>query len=55
MREYTKEKDHNGEFRNQPKHDWSSHPCDALRTLAVGLRRHQMKVPDRLYPKLAIV
>jgi phage terminase large subunit len=26
-------------FRQQPKHDWTSHGADALRTLAMGLRR----------------
>lgn len=26
-------------FRQKPKHDWTSHSADALRTLAMGLRR----------------
>ena len=24
-------------FSSKPVHDWSSHPCDAMRVLAVGL------------------
>jgi hypothetical protein len=55
LREYTKEKDHSGEFRNRPKHDWTSHPCDALRTLAVGLRQPVKRESIQLAPKLAIV
>jgi len=55
LREYTKEKDGMGEFRNKPKHDWTSHPCDALRTLAVGLRPDRRREPMVLAPKLAIV
>jgi hypothetical protein len=61
LREYTKEQiageqDHDGRplFRDTPKHDWTSHPADALRTLAVGLRPERKK-PERLAPKLAIV
>jgi hypothetical protein len=61
LRQYTKEKIHddvgvNGEalFRDKPYHNWASHPADALRTLAVGMRQ----VIDReqiTYPELAIV
>jgi hypothetical protein len=36
-------------FQDKPKHDWSSHPCDAFRVLAVGktliknIRRDELK------------
>jgi hypothetical protein len=55
MREYTKVKDHGGEFQNRPRHDWTSHPADAFRTLAVGLRPEISREKIRLAPKLAIV
>jgi len=55
LREYTKERDGNGEFRDRPKHDWTSHPCDAFRTLAVGWREEEIRKPVRLAPRLAIV
>ncbi len=39
MRQYRKEMDFKAEtFKVRPLHDWSSHPADAFRTLAVGLR-----------------
>lgn len=28
-------------FRSYPKHDWSSHPCDALRYLAIGFKEDE--------------
>lgn len=38
LREYHKEFDERKKvYRNNPTHDWSSHPCDAIRTMAVGL------------------
>ena len=54
-REYTKERDHSGEFRNHPKKDWTNHPMDALRSLAVGMRPERPRTDQRLAPKLAIV
>lgn len=61
LRQYTKERilDEEGAagealFRDKPLHNWASHPADALRTLAVGLR----EIPKRegnLYPEIAIV
>lgn len=61
LRQYTKERilDEEGAggealFRDKPLHNWASHPADALRTLAVGLR----DIPKRegnLYPELALV
>lgn len=56
LREYKKEWDSAGEvFRNKPKHDWTSHPADAFRTLAVGIRPVRKRTSDRLAPQLAIV
>jgi len=61
LRQYTKERildeegiDGEALFRDKPLHNWASHPADALRTLAVGLREFRKPV-DVLYPKLAIV
>lgn len=61
LRQYTKERvlDEEGAhgeavFRDKPLHNWASHPADAFRTLAVGLREFR-KQHDVLYPKLAIV
>jgi hypothetical protein len=61
LREYTKEQteeedvDGSPIFRDQPKHDWASHPADALRTYAVGHRREGGERRRQLAPKLAIV
>jgi len=61
LRQYTKEKISdsvgvNGEalFRDKPYHNWASHPADALRTLAVGMRTAR-DVNQITYPKMAIV
>ena len=61
LRQYTKERilDEEGAegeaiFRDKPLHNWASHPADALRTLAVGLREFR-KHRENLYPDLAIV
>lgn len=61
LRQYTKERilDEQGAegealFRDKPLHNWASHPADALRTLAVGLREFR-KDHEVLYPKIAIV
>ena len=40
-----------GVFRSEPVHDWSSHGCDAVRTLAMGLRETKPEVK----PKAEIV
>ena len=48
--------DGNPVYTKEPKHDWNSHPCDALRMGAVGLRPVSNADPDqKMYPKLAIV
>ena len=61
LRQYTKEKISDevgleGEaiFRDKPLHNAATHPADALRTLAVGLRRTREKM-QKTYPDLAIV
>jgi hypothetical protein len=62
LRQYTKERAEGeqgprGEpiFRDKPAHSWASHPADAIRTLACGLRRDSRGEPRQLAPKLAIV
>jgi hypothetical protein len=61
LRQYTKERilDEEGAhgealFRDKPLHNWASHPADALRTLAVGLREFR-KHRELLYPEIALV
>jgi hypothetical protein len=55
LREYRKEWDSLTEtFRNKPRHDWTSHAADGIRTAAVGIRPERKKV-EKLYPDLAIV
>ncbi len=61
LRQYTKERvldeaGAHGEavFRDKPLHNWASHPADALRTLAVGLREFR-KHRENLYPDIPIV
>lgn len=39
LRQYRKDFDEKGKvFRDKPKHDWTSHPSDAMRYLALGIR-----------------
>jgi hypothetical protein len=39
LRQYSKEFDDEKKiFKDKPKHDWTSHPADAMRMLAVGQR-----------------
>ena len=61
MQEYTKERivgeqasDGSPIYRDKPKHDWTSHPADAIRTIAVGIRPPREK-RESLAPRLAIV
>jgi phage terminase large subunit len=47
LENYHKEWDEKAKvFRNNPKHDWSSHSCDAMRYLAIGLKEDS---PDYNY------
>jgi phage terminase large subunit len=42
IRSYSKEYDSAlQKFKDRPKHDWTSHPCDALRVYATGKRQKQ--------------
>lgn len=42
LRSYRKEYDENTKtFKNNPLHDWTSHPCDAVRYLAMGKKKRQ--------------
>lgn len=36
-----------GVFRSEPVHDWSSHACDSVRTLAMGLRETKPEVKPK--------
>lgn len=49
----------NNAFYPRPVHDWTSHPADALRTLAMGLRSVKVQESSRhrraLAPKIAII
>jgi len=46
---YSKEYDPKARtYKPRPRHDWSSHPCDAMRTLAVGRKNAVVeRVKDR--------
>ena len=47
LKNYRKEWDEkNKVFRNQPKHDWSSHGADGFRTFGVGYRKTGLKSPS---------
>jgi len=51
LRQYRTEYDQKSQtFRARPLHDWTSHPCDAFRYLAVSLRE---AVDQRTLPKFA--
>jgi phage terminase large subunit len=40
-------------FRDSPRHDWSSHGADALRTFATGYRERKERAPIDLTPTAA--
>lgn len=40
-------------YRSKPLHDWASHPADAFRTMAMGLRSSGPRHKDRKYPEHA--
>lgn len=55
LRQYRKEwDDKNRCYKPNPLHDWTSHPCDAMRTLAVGLRKNFGKKKKRVYTQAQI-
>ena len=48
LRQYQREYDEDKKaFRQTPKHDWTSHPADAMRMLAISWRQEPIvKIPD---------
>lgn len=40
-------------YRNKPLHDWASHPADAFRTMAMGLRSRNPSRQNTNYPAYA--
>jgi hypothetical protein len=53
LRQYRKDFDEkNKVFRDRPLHDWTSHPSDAMRYLAVGLR-DQLNMNAKKLPRMA--
>ena len=55
LRQYQREYDEDKKaFRESPRHDWTSHPSDAFRMLAVSWRDHVDK-PPTLEPKPLMV
>ena len=44
LRQYRKDYDEKHlTFKDRPLHDWTSHPADAMRYLALGIRDRQTK------------
>jgi phage terminase large subunit len=51
LRQYRQEWDDRAKvFKREPKHDWASHPADALRYLAMGWREHIQPQPPETKP-----
>jgi len=52
LRQYQREYDEDKKaFRQTPRHDWCSHPADAMRMLAIAWRAEPtVKAPDRIKP-----
>ena len=47
LRNYQREFDHSTkQFKNQPKHDWSSHPADGFRTAVIGMQMGLLAMDD---------
>lgn len=47
LRNYSREWDDDAKtYSSRPKHDWASHPADAWRTLAIGLKKSKASSPD---------
>ena len=56
LRQYQREYDEDKKaFRQSPRHDWTSHPSDAFRMLAVSWQEHSDKSPASAEPKPLIV
>ena len=55
LTEYTKQKLPNGIYSDQPQKDWTNHPADAFRYLAIALRPNRAKTStQKLAPRLSI-
>lgn len=55
LKSYRKEWDERLQvYRSKPLHDWASHPSDAFRYLAMGLKERAPKDRNRVYPAHAI-
>ena len=52
LRQYQREYDEDKKaFRQTPRHDWTSHPADAFRMLAIAWRAEpKVKAPDTIRP-----
>jgi hypothetical protein len=56
LRQYQREYDEDKKaFRQSPRHDWTSHPSDAFRMLAVSWQEQSDKSPASAEPKPLIV
>jgi phage terminase large subunit len=56
LRQYQREYDEDKKaYRQSPRHDWTSHPADAFRMLAVSWQEHGDKSPAAAEPKALIV
>jgi hypothetical protein len=55
LRQYSKEWDDERKiFKDKPNHDWTSHPCDALRVLAVGKKQIKNQLYNNIQQTQAI-
>ena len=56
LRQYQREYDEDKKaYRSSPRHDWTSHPADAFRMLAVSWQEQSDKSPANLEPKPLMV
>ena len=56
LRQYQREYDEDKKsYRQSPRHDWTSHPADAFRMLAVSWQEQSDKSPTTVEPKPLIV
>ena len=56
LRQYQREYDEDKKaFKEKPRHDWTSHPADAFRMLAVAWQHEQPKKPEPEKPRSLMV
>ena len=56
LRQYQREYDEDKKaYRQSPRHDWTSHPADAFRMLAVSWQEQSDKSPTTVEPKPLMV